>query len=411
MEQSGWTVKTFPRPEDYPQAGAFATRTMRARVRRLAAGNAVLPADPHATCRTERGRRTIAAYRAGAAEGRHMSTGHSLYGYTGVREIDVLTGRFPYAQLGQYLVVEEQALIVRIIFDEFLRSGSISDVVKLLSLRGTPTSDGKATWSNHVINRMLRNPAYAGSKAVGRTSTFKSDRLRRKVVPMPESSWIRVPCPPIVAEETWQAAQVMLREATTRQPRIASRKPHPLLEGMIYCGDCGLLMHAGSYPSTKTRGGGHLYACKSCKPTWNAKNSPRPKWCAYSSNTIVPAVRDALDPLLPEADRQLVLAYLFDPAWNVPTQARRKRLLLGCFSVRVFNEPFRVELAWPETEKHPKARDGLLRALVENVRLDASSQLYLDMMRMTTRHSGPSLAEELAKSGVKGQLDHTGKLE
>ncbi len=65
---------------------------------------------------------------------------------------------------------ETEAPVVREIFRRYLEDGeSIAKIARWLSAQGVPTRTGKTGWNNATIWGMLRNPAYAGQAAYGKT--------------------------------------------------------------------------------------------------------------------------------------------------------------------------------------------------------------------------------------------------
>ena len=93
--------------------------------------------------------------------------------------VNVLAGApYGYRYLGKhdgggaarYEVVEEQARVVRQVFDWVGRDrASIGEVCRRLRQQGYPTSGGKTAWDRTTVWAMLRNPAYKGEAAFGKT--------------------------------------------------------------------------------------------------------------------------------------------------------------------------------------------------------------------------------------------------
>jgi site-specific DNA recombinase len=69
-----------------------------------------------------------------------------------------------------YEIDESEAPVVREIFRRYAQDGeSIGRIARWLSAQGVPTRTGNAGWNNATIWGMLRNPAYAGHAAYGKT--------------------------------------------------------------------------------------------------------------------------------------------------------------------------------------------------------------------------------------------------
>src|SRR5436309_2808293 len=71
-----------------------------------------------------------------------------------------------------YEIDEAQATVVREIFERYTEQGeSIADIARALSARDVLTRTGKQVWDRSTIWAMLRNPAYRGQAAFGKTQT------------------------------------------------------------------------------------------------------------------------------------------------------------------------------------------------------------------------------------------------
>jgi len=117
------------------------------------------------------------------------------------------------------------------------------------------------------------------------------------------------------------------------------------------------------------------YACEKCRPTWNAK-SPRPRWSTYPASIVHRTTAHSLLNLMPEDDGEFILEYMFGPRWNASEVTRRKLLYFARFGVKVFNEPFRVEVGFGGEKADAWAAEGLVTAFVRNARLEAESAAY-----------------------------------
>jgi site-specific DNA recombinase len=137
---------------------------------------------------------------------------------------------------------------------------SIADLARWLTSQGAPTRTGKSRWDRSVVWAILRNPAYAGTAAFGKTvAVAGSPALNRvarlqgrsvpravKTVDRPKEEWTQIPVPAIVAEDTFERVQQRLAD----NKRFASRnsKVPSLLQGLAACSACGY-----GYYRTSTR--------------------------------------------------------------------------------------------------------------------------------------------------------------
>ena len=152
----------------------------------------------------------------------------------------------------RYEVREEEAAVVRQIFRWIGQDRlSIGAVCRRLQQLGQLTRTGKTRWDRKTVWGILRNPAYIGSAAFGKTRVASTPtRLRpirgaaeqprraSRVSDVPAEDWIRVPVPALVEPELFDAVQAQLAEnrARSRQRTDGGRY---LLQGLLVCQQCG----------------------------------------------------------------------------------------------------------------------------------------------------------------------------
>lgn len=76
--------------------------------------------------------------------------------------------------------MEEEAEIVRLIFDLYLKSNGCRKIKKYLEEHGIKTVTGKDVWSTATIDRMLSNEKYAGMALLQKI--YVADPLTHKQV-------------------------------------------------------------------------------------------------------------------------------------------------------------------------------------------------------------------------------------
>jgi site-specific DNA recombinase len=146
---------------------------------------------------------------------------------------------------------ETEAPVVREIFRRYLEEGeSIAKIARWLSEQGIPTRTGKTGWNNATIWGMLRNPAYAGQAAYGKTHATgapvratrqarlrgqRSARISREGVASEDWKWISVPA--LVTAEQFELAAQRLERNRVISPRNTKRPS--LLQGILVCRHCG----------------------------------------------------------------------------------------------------------------------------------------------------------------------------
>lgn len=156
---------------------------------------------------------------------------------------------------------EQVQSIVRMIFAEFDRRGSVRSVLRFLQQSNillpirlhTGPDKGNIEWrtpSPAVINRVLRHELYAGMYRFGQRQT---DPRRRKagrpdsgrVAVTPDKYHALIPnhCPSYISEEQYQRNQERIRHnrfGTTSKGSV--RNGASLLAGILYCAKCGRQM-------------------------------------------------------------------------------------------------------------------------------------------------------------------------
>jgi len=151
-----------------------------------------------------------------------------------------------------YQIILEEAKVVREVFEWVGRDGySMGKVCKCLKQKQIPTRTGKQCWDRSVIWAMLKNPAYKGMAAFGKTRIGEmKPRLRTQrgasefprraysVYDVPKEERILIPVPPIVGEALYDAVQEKLAENRKRN-RQSKRGARHLLQGLLVCNRCG----------------------------------------------------------------------------------------------------------------------------------------------------------------------------
>ena len=152
---------------------------------------------------------------------------------------------------------EERAEVIRRIFRHSVHDGmGAPAIAEALEADGVPTARPGARWHAAQVNRILRNEAYKGTWWYGKVRHPATDAgmLRHT---QPRERWIGVPFPPLVDEETWERAQALRRRRLTRSPR--NTKTFHLLQHLVRCSECGMLMGPNVVRSQSVRKGGKTY--------------------------------------------------------------------------------------------------------------------------------------------------------
>ena len=162
-----------------------------------------------------------------------------------------------------YGVIEEQAQVVRQVYQWYAQEGvSIGEIARRLSASAIPTRKNKARWERSSIWAMLRNPAYAGRAAYGKTEKAERKRvtrpLRQKGGYSRRSSatrerapgqWIEIAVPALVSEQDYARAQERLAE--NKRLSAKNTKEPTLLQGLLVCAQCGYALYRTSTRTTR----------------------------------------------------------------------------------------------------------------------------------------------------------------
>src|SRR5262249_15097494 len=156
---------------------------------------------------------------------------------------------------------------------------SIGEVCRRLTHAGEVTRTGKTVWDRRVGWGILKNPAYQGTAAFGKT---RQDPLRprlraqrnRPVQPrraisisdMPPEAWIMIPVPALVEPEVFAAVQEQLQE-NKRHARQSSRGALYLLQGLLHCQHCGYAFYGKRLSPSARKGKPRAYAYYRCLGT------------------------------------------------------------------------------------------------------------------------------------------------
>ena len=173
----------------------------------------------------------------------------------------VPTGGVPYGYRigndGRFEVVEEQVAVVRRIFRMYVdeRMGSYSIAVRLTD-EGVPTQSGKMLWLQSRLHHILGNATYAGTWVYGKFRHVSTED-GMKVYDQPRDTWIEIPMPQVIDDETWERARKLKKQRSRNSNR--NTKVLYLLQHLLRCGECGHNFHAKSTWSSITVRNGKKY--------------------------------------------------------------------------------------------------------------------------------------------------------
>jgi site-specific DNA recombinase len=226
--------------------------------------------------------RTTKGLRALAASGKMPARSFAPYGYRIVKKADVIKGEFAPGEEGTYHVIEEQAAVVRLIFEQYLQLPSLRALVGWMAENGYPSPTGKPNWLPASLRQVLTNPVYKGVGVYGRRRhRFDEKRLERGCAiqfsrAAPRDEWTTFPTPAIVSEELWEEANKRLQTGNAQRsgPRGAVptyqgkgvHKSRYSLTGLVFCPLCGSRMYAMRTSKRNYTDRPHSFGCSRVFP-------------------------------------------------------------------------------------------------------------------------------------------------
>src|SRR5271166_7062977 len=202
--------------------------------------------------------------------------------------VNVLSGApYGYRYVGKhegggearYQVMAAEARVVQKIFKWFGQERcSIGEVCRRLRRDGVPTRTGKSAWDRSVVWLGLKNPAYKGTAAFGksRSGAVKPQRLRpqrgrpeqpRRPISRVDTSsedQTLIAVPGLVSEDLFGAVQAQLEE-NRRRRRDRPGGGRYLLQGLVVCKRCGYGCYGKPTSRAASKGKGKVpYAYYRC---------------------------------------------------------------------------------------------------------------------------------------------------
>lgn len=138
---------------------------------------------------------------------------------------------------GRPEIVEDEAAIVRDIYDWYISGDSINTIASRLTDKGIPTPAGKTRWSVSTIKSILSNEKYKGEALLQKTYTvdYLSKEVRKNTGEVPFVR-VRNSHEPIIDPEVFNHVQELLNQRKSLRSKV--RTEHPFA-GKIICGECG----------------------------------------------------------------------------------------------------------------------------------------------------------------------------
>lgn len=159
--------------------------------------------------------------------GQHISrTNGVIYGNGNILGYDRVEGK--------YVINEEQAETVRMIFDMYLNEGiGATKNANELCRRRRVAASGQIKWTSSNVSRILGNPTYMGYMAYGKS--FSNNYLEQKRVNNHKSDtymYVKADFEPIVTEEEWRKCEA-IRKSRRRELNTPIKRKTPFGEESV----------------------------------------------------------------------------------------------------------------------------------------------------------------------------------
>ena len=130
-----------------------------------------------------------------------------------------------YDRVGDtYVINEEQAETVRMIFDLYLQGFGSMKIAQILTERKRKTATGLIKWSVSNIMRAIKNATYTGTKCYNKSrSNNFLEQKRINNLDMSTYEYVEGDFPAIVSQEIWDKAQA-IRESRMKPALVSAEK-------------------------------------------------------------------------------------------------------------------------------------------------------------------------------------------
>lgn len=139
---------------------------------------------------------------------------------------------------GQYIVVPEEAEIVRSIYTDFLDGKGVTAIMKRLNKEGILTQQG-FTWHKSAITRVLKNYTYTGNLLL--QTKYRENHLTKRTLvnhgQLPQYHATNTH-EPIIDIGTYNSVQLEMHRRAQKYGKQQTSGKYPF-SGMITCANCG----------------------------------------------------------------------------------------------------------------------------------------------------------------------------
>ena len=138
---------------------------------------------------------------------------------------------------GTPVINEEEAAIVRLIYQLFLEGKTPAGICRYLDAQGIPTPSGKQKWSQTTVNSMLSNEKYKGDALLQKRFTvdFLMKKMKTNEGEVPQY-YVEHSHEAIINPTEWDMVQA---EIARRKTLGRAYSGNSVFSSKLVCGDCG----------------------------------------------------------------------------------------------------------------------------------------------------------------------------
>ncbi|HCX64866.1 MAG TPA: recombinase family protein, partial [Eubacteriaceae bacterium] len=171
----------------------------------------------------------------------------------------------------KYYIIDEEANIVRRIFDMYINNKGYSEIINSLNSLGAKTKKGQSFGKNSIYG-ILKNEKYKGVYIFNRSAPKDANNKRNHHKSKDDSEIIKIEggMPVIIDAITFDQAQELLKKNKHRAGSYLAKKPY-LLSGIVECALCGHAMTGSTATGGRNKSSYSYYMCtkkmnkKKCK--------------------------------------------------------------------------------------------------------------------------------------------------
>ncbi len=138
---------------------------------------------------------------------------------------------------GRPEIVEEEAAVIREIYNMCLDGMSYGHIAQTLTKNGIPTPAGKPRWHIATVKSILQNEKYKGDALLQKTYTvdYLTKEVRKNNRDVPQY-YVKNSHPAIIDEETFEKVQKTIKKREGNGRCVSDKRQ---FSSLLICGDCG----------------------------------------------------------------------------------------------------------------------------------------------------------------------------